>query len=108
MMCKEAESKGRVFQDGEERGTKPLLERVFHVYYCNPKYGNRITHHCWDCWTRPGGTLLRVERSWPDIRATMSLKPGSRAERKWVLWGSCIALLFYHVVPRTKRINQNT
>ena len=85
-MCKEAESKGRVFQDGEERGTKPLLERVFHVYYCNPKYGNRITHHCWDCWTRPGGTLLRVERSWPDIRATMSLKPGSRAERKWVLW----------------------
>lgn len=85
-MCKEAESKGRVFQDGEERGTKLLLERVFHVYYCNPKYGNRITHHCWDCWTRPGGTSLRVERSWPDIRATMSLKPGSQAERNWVLW----------------------
>ena len=59
-MCKEAESKGRVFQDGEERGTKLLLEWVFHVYYCNPKYGNRITHHCWDCWTRPGGTSLRV------------------------------------------------
>lgn len=60
-MCKEAESKSRVFQDGEERGSKLLLERVFRVYYWNPNYGNRITHHCWEHWTRPGHLAQGVE-----------------------------------------------
>ena len=41
---------------------------------------------------------------WPEINYRPSAACFSPQERT----GNCIALLFYRVVPRTKRINQNT